>query len=490
LSIYDVVIKGGSLVVPFQGLQKTDIGISGEKIAAIDRDIPASNARQIIDASNKFVFPGAVDSHFHVGIYRPFEDDAASESTSAASGGVTTILSYFRTGKDYLNKIGPYKEILPELLERSSSSFVTDYGYHIACFTEEHISEIEWLVKEGGVSTLKYYMFYKLLTLAGATPEAQNYLMIDNTVDFSFLYKFMKEVSRVNQIYNQYGNISLSVHCENPEVIRGTQAEVQANPGNVLLKDYSDARPPWQEELAINETAIMAKHTNCPANLLHLSSRLAVEAGKDVSHRYPDIDFLLEATLHHLGLSNDMDLEQSAKVNPPIRSQEDVEYLWKSVIDGTIKTVASDHACPPLERKQGDLWTCMPGFGGTSLMFPILITEGYHKRGLPLHRIAELSSANPAIYHNLHPKKGAVMIGSDADFAVIDIDLEKEVTLDNLFTAQEFSPELGMKFKGWPECTVLRGRVIFENGKTTGQPGQGKYIKRPVKLHYAEFDSA
>ena len=172
MSNYDVVIKGGNLVVPFLGVQKSDIGIRGEKIAAIDRDIPAANAGMIIDASNKYVFPGAIDSHFHVGIYRPLKDDAASESTSAASGGVTTILSYFRTGKDYLNKIGPYKEILPELLELSSSSFLTDYGYHIACFTEEHIDEIEWLVKEGGVSTLKYYMFYKLLTLAGATPRS------------------------------------------------------------------------------------------------------------------------------------------------------------------------------------------------------------------------------------------------------------------------------------------------------------------------------
>jgi len=487
LDNYDVVIKGGNLVIPFLGVQKSDLGISGEKIAAIDRDIPAANARKIIDAANKYVFPGAIDSHFHVGIYRPLKDDARSESASAASGGVTTILSYFRTGKDYLNKVGPYKEILPELLELSSRSFLTDYGYHIACFTEEHIREIEWLVKEGGVSTLKYYMFYKLLTLAGATPEAQNYLMIDNTVDFSYLYKYMKEVSRVNQLYKKYGNISLSVHCENPEVIRGTQAEVQANPSGLLLKDYSNARPPWQEELAINEVAIMAKYTNCPVNLLHLSSQKAVEAGKDVSRRYSDIEFLLEATLHHLGLCYEMDLAQNAKVNPPIRSRDDVAYLWKAVIDGTIKTVVSDHACPTLEKKQGDLWTSMPGFGGTSLMFPILISEGYHKRGLPLHRIAEISSANPAIYHNLHPKKGAVMVGSDADLAIVDIDAEKEVTLENLCTAQEFSPELGMKLKGWPEQTLLRGKVIFEKGRLTGQPGQGEYVKRPVKLHYPEF---
>jgi dihydropyrimidinase/allantoinase len=121
----------------------------------------------------------------------------------------------------------------------------------------------------------------------------------------------------------------------------------------------------------------MANNTNCPVNLLHLSSRKAVEAGKDVSCRYSRLDFLLEGTLHHLGLSNDMDLGRLAKVNPPIRSRNDVEYLWNSVLDGTIKTVVSDHACATKEIKKGDLWTSLPGFGGTSLMFPILITEGY-----------------------------------------------------------------------------------------------------------------
>ncbi len=117
-------------------------------------------------------------------------------------------------------------------------------------------------------------------------------------------------------------------------------------------------------------------------------------------------------------------------------------------------------------------------------MFPILITEGYHKRGLPLHKIAELSSANPARYHNLYPKKGAMMVGSDADFAVVDINEEKKVTLENLFTAQDFSPEEGMKLKGWTAYTILRGNIIFEKGDVVGKPGKGEFIKRPVRLHY------
>lgn len=484
MSDYDLVIKGGNVVIPYAGVLRADIGIKGEKLAAIAEEIPVQNIKNTIEATNKFVFPGAVDSHFHMGIYRPFRDDATSESTSAASGGVTTILTYFRPGRNYLNKTGPYKELLPELLELSRNSYLTDYGYHLTMNTDEHIMEIEWLVREGGVSTFKYYMFYKLLNLAGSSPDAMNYLMTDTPVDLGFLYKYMKEVSRVNDIYKDYGKISLSIHCEDPEVIRATNEEVKDHPSGNLLKDYSDARPPWQEELAINEVAVMANRTNCPVNLLHLSSQRAIEAGKDVSSRYSRLDFLLEGTLHHLGLSNDMDLGRLAKVNPPIRSRKDVEYLWKSVLDNTIKTVVSDHACATKEIKKGDLWTSLPGFGGTSLMFPILITEGYHKRGLPLERIAELSATNPARYHNAFPKKGAMMVGSDADFAVVDVNEEKEVTLDDLHTAQDFSPEEGMKLKGWTEYTILRGKVIFKKGEVLGQPGYGEFIKRPIKLHY------
>ena len=487
MSAYDLVIKGGEVVIPNVGLRRADIGIVGERIAAIAEDIPPEGSPHVIDATGKYVFPGAIDSHFHVGIFRPFKDDAVSESTSAASGGVTTILTYFRTGRNYLDKTGPYKEIFPELLQLSEGSFLTDYGYHLTMLTDEHLEEIEWLVKKGGVSTFKYYMFYKLLNLAGSSPEGASYLMIDTPVDLGFLYKYMKEVSRVNDIFKDHGKISLSIHCENPEIIRATNEEVQRNPSGNPMKDYSDARPPWQEELAIHEVAVMASHANCPVNLLHLSSRKAVDAAKDVAARYPQVDFLLEGTLHHLSLSDDMGLDRMAKVNPPIRSKEDVEYLWKSVLDGWIKTVVSDHACITKEIKKGDLWTSLPGFGGTSLMFPILITEGYHKRGFPLHRIAELSSANPARYHNVYPKKGAVMVGSDADFVIIDINEEKEVTLENLYTAQDFSPEEGMKLKGWPLYTVLRGKLIFEKGRVVGQPGYGEFIKRPVKLHYGEY---
>ncbi len=483
MSTYDLVVKNGSVVIPRMGVVRADIGIVKEKISAISFNIEPGEAAKVIDASGKYVFPGAIDSHFHIGIFRPLDEDARSESKSAAWGGVTTICSYFRTGKNYLNKVGPYKEIYPEVLEKSQGSFFTDYVYHITIMTPEQISEIDMLVKEYGVSTFKYYMFYKLLDLTGAA-GGDKYLLLNTSYDLGFLYNYMKEVARANEKYKGYGKIRLSIHCEQPEIINVATQYMRQHETGKPLKDYSDARPPFSERMAIKDAEVLAGQTKCPVNLLHLSSIDAIEAGIEAAGKHPELQILLEGTLHHLGLSNDIPYGRLGKVNPPIRQREDVEALWRAVIDGDIQTVVSDHACATKKIKEGDLWTSLAGFGGTEITFPLLLTEGYRKRGVSLERIAELTSYNPAVYHDLYPKKGTIAVGSDADLAIIDLDREKEVSVESLHSAQDFTPFEGIKYKGWPTHTILRGKVIFENDRIVGQAGVGQYIKRPVRLHY------
>jgi dihydropyrimidinase/allantoinase len=479
---YDLAVVNGMVVIPGVGVIRADVAVKDGRIAAVADRIPAEAADKVLDASGKHVFPGAVDSHAHVGIYRSLEEDAASESAACAAGGVTTIASYFRTGKNYLNKTGPFKEIFPELLDRSKDHYRVDYAYHIACMSSEQIDEIEWLVKEGGVSTFKYYMFYKSLDLSGSESSG-GYLMLNKDVlDFGFLYRFMNEIHRVNHTFGDLNPLSLSIHCENPEVIVATMAEAQKNPTGNTMKDYSNGRPPWQEALAIKEVAFLAEQTGCPTNLLHLSSAEAVEAAVGATLEYPNTPFLLEATLHHLAMTNDDDYGTLGKVNPPVRDRDNVEFLWQAVIDGLIQTVVSDHACHPSHMRQGDLWTIMPGFGGTSLMFPVLITEGYHKRGLPLERVAELSAQNPAIHHRMYPQKGTIAVGVDADLVVVDLNQDKEVTVEALHSAQDYTPFEGMVLKGWPETTLVRGQVVFDRGEVVGRPGMGRYVRRPAGL--------
>nr|BFE70263.1 hypothetical protein GCM10020092_035640 [Actinoplanes digitatis] len=116
MSRYELVVRGGTLVLPYLGTVRADLATRDGKVAAIADEIPAAEGDEVLDATGRLVFPGAVDAHFHLGIYRPLEVDAAQETRSSLVGGATTVLSYFRTGQHYLNRTGPYGEILPEVL--------------------------------------------------------------------------------------------------------------------------------------------------------------------------------------------------------------------------------------------------------------------------------------------------------------------------------------------------------------------------------------
>jgi dihydropyrimidinase/allantoinase len=249
------------------------------------------------------------------------------------------------------------------------------------------------------------------------------------------------------------------------------------------LEAYSQARPPLTERLSIYEAAILAEATGCPINLLHLSSALALQAGIETRRQHPHLKIKLETTLHHLALTYDTAGGIKGKVNPPIRTQRDADSLWQGLLDGEVDTVVSDHACCFEENKGDDLWTALPGFGGSTLLYPVLLSEGYHKRKLSLTRIAELAAANPAVNFGLYPRKGTLVVGGDADFAIVDLEKKQTVTTGLLQSAQDFTPFQGIEITGWPTEAVLRGQVVFSNGKIIARPGVGEYIKRPVGLH-------
>jgi dihydropyrimidinase/allantoinase len=474
----DLGILGGTVVAPYSTPVRSDIAIRDGRIIEIGHDLDRSSFDEILDAKDKLVFPGGVDAHFHIGIYHPISEDAESETRSSLAGGVTSVLSYFRTGSHYLNKTGPYREIFPEVLRATEGHAYTDYGYHIGVMTSSQVGEVDWLVGEMGVTSFKYYMFYKALNLSSSSTAGAAYTMSD-VYDLGHLFRFMQAVSAASKKYGARGRISLSLHCEHAEIIRTFLDEVQAE-GLEGLEAYHRARPPFQERLAIAEATLLADETKCPINLLHLSSAEALSGGLKARRDYPDLDVKLETTLHHLALTyDDPHGIQSAKVNPPIRSRHDVDTLWAAVLEGDIDQVVSDHACCDLSQKQGGTWEALPGFGGTSLIYPVLVSEGYHKRRLPLQRIAELASAGPARNFGLYPRKGNIAVGSDADLTIVDPNVQAPVTLDRLLSAQDHSPFEGFQIKGWPTHTIRAGRVVFANGRIQGEP-DGRYLKRPL----------
>lgn len=472
---FDTVVLGGTAVLPYVGAVRCDVGVRDGRLAALADALAPADGDVVVDARGRLVLPGAVDSHFHIGIYRDLATDARSETASALAGGVTTVVSYFRTGSHYLNKSGPYQTIFPEVVAATEGHAHTDFGYHIGIMTSEQLDEVAWLVGQG-VASFKYYMFYKGLNLTSDSTRGTAYTMSD-AYDLGHLYLLMQQVAAAAVRHRAEGRVSLSLHCEQAELIRVFIEQVKRfGPGG--LEGYHHSRPPLTERLSMAEAMVLADATQCPVNLLHLSSGEAIAAASASRRAHPHLDIRLETTLHHLALTWDTAGGILGKVNPPIRTADDREALWQAVVDGRIDTVVSDHACCAEEDKARDLWSALPGFGGTALLYPYLVSEG-PRRGLSLARVVELASANPARAFGLYPRKGALAVGSDADLVILDPEREQTVTPEALHSAQDFTPFAGMRVKGWPTATLLRGQVVYRDGKVVGRPA-GRFVKRPV----------
>ena len=476
----DLLIKNGNVVFPGRGVVRADIAVDKGKISQIGTHLDLK-AEETLDAKGKHVFPGIIDSHFHVGIYRPLDQDALSESASAVAGGVTTILSYFRTGRNYLNQSGPYETIFKKVLELSKDNFYSDYGYHLAPVTRTHVKEIPMLASDYGVTTFKYYMFYRGLVLKGEFKKGaveKEYLLSDDPYDLGHLLNIMNAIVESNKNESLMQSARLSIHAEDAELIRATREELNKKSEDLSpLEAYSRSRPPASERLALIQAAELASATACPINFLHISSETALSTIQELSSRYPNLDKMTEVTVHHLMLSEETDCGVLGKVNPPIRTSKDSEALWKGISEHRVHTVASDHACVTREQKGEDIWTAEPGFAGTELLLPSLITEGYLVRKIPLEQIAQLVTSNPAKYHGLAGRKGDIAVGYDADFAICDIEEKRTVDHNNLHSAQDFSPFDGLELSGWTSTTIVRGNIVYDDTKVKGKP-LGKYLNR------------
>lgn len=484
--MYDLLINNVRVVRPNEsGTFQASIAIKDGKIAKVAAGINDAEAAQVYDGKNQLAFPGITDAHMHTGIYNPLEEDAVSESKAAAMGGVTSSLNYMRTGKYYLNKTGPYAEFFPEVLDISKGRFFVDYTYHIAPIQYSHIDEIEMLVEKFGVTSFKIFMFYGNYGLHGTSNTQKDFLMTPDGeyYDYAHFEFIMRGVKKAMDRFPEKANsISLGLHCETAEIMRAYTNIVQKEGKLQGLRAYSAARPPHSEGLAIFIASYLAHETSCAnINLLHLTSAKAVDAALMMQQVFPHINFRREVTLAHLILDYDCECGLHAKVNPPIRSREDVEYLWEHVLAGNIDWVCSDHACCKAEFKtdaheKENVWLAKSGFGGSEFLLSGLYTEGT-KRGLSVNRMAELLCWNPAQrFGLLH--KGDIAEGFDGDVVLIDPDQSFTVNSGDSPSTQGYSVFEGHTFKGPVTATFLRGNLIYENGAIVGE-AKGQYLHRP-----------
>jgi allantoinase len=349
-----------------------------------------------------------------------------------------------------------------------------------------HIDEIPELISRHGVASFKIFMFYGSHGLHGASDAQREFLMIgkDERYDYAHFEFIMRGVQKARELLPASApQISLSLHCETAEIMTAYTKRVEKDKSLSGLAAYSASRPQHSEGLAVFIASYLANETALPnINLLHLSSKKAVQAALMMAETFPHIDFRREVTIGHLMLDINSKAAELAKVNPPIRPREDVEFLWQALLAGELDWVCSDHACCRHETKIpkryfGNIWMAKSGFGGTEYLLPALVSEGT-RRGMSYNHMARVTAWNPAQRFGLN-RKGDLAVGFDADIALVDPARTWTIAAKDSPSTQGYTPFEGLEMSARVDATFLRGMKVFEDGQVVGKP-RGEYLHRPT----------
>jgi dihydropyrimidinase len=446
----DLLLVGGRLVVPGAGESRAAVGVADGRIVALLDDKARPPARETLDLGGRVVLPGVIDPHTHVTLGPP--DGWFTETRAAAVAGITTILDFQLLSSSYL-------EAYPGIRREADARACVDYGLHFCPSVESHLEELDTWVRDLGVSSFKFYMNFRgdegaYLGVAGA--------------DDGYLWELCQRVAR-------HPRGLLCLHTENIEIANRLQARLMAE-GREGLGAWGAARPPVTEAENVHRAGFFARETGCPVYIVHLSSAAALREVRLARAQGARVH--AETCPQYLAHTEDSPLGLLAKCNPPLRTSGDVEALWEGLRDGSIDAVGSDHVPRPRSAKGGTTWKAARGTPTLSMILPVLLSEGVHRRGLALERVAELVSLTPARLFNLYPRKGTIQVGSDADFTVVDLDLERSVRWQDLHSYADYTLWEGRRLRGWPVMTISRGRVVARDGEYLGAPGHGHYLSR------------
>ncbi len=450
---FDLILRGGQAVLP-DGLARVDIGVRGGKIAAIAPEL-SGTAAWTLPAGDKLILPGLVDPHVHMGI--PIKDtwsadDFTSGSVAAACGGVTTLLDFTvqRPGQTL-------HQALEERLARAHAQCHVDYGLHINITDRPltHLDEIPTLIAEGFTS-FKAFTTYR---------EAGMWM------PWPTLRQVLAQIAA-------HGGL-LMIHAEDNDTIERLTAHHLAA-GHHAPIYHPRSRPAEAEALAIEQAAAIAGALGAPLYVVHLSSRLGLEAAGRA--RAQGVRLLLETCPQYLLLDESAYWEPAghrAITTPPLRTPADREALWQALAAGDIDTVGTDH-CPFTQAQKdryGGRFDLTPnGLPAVETRLPLLYTYGVAAGRISLTRLVELTATRPAALFGFGRRKGALVVGLDADLVLFDPAPTWRITAGNQHGAADWTPYEGFPLQGKVDTVLLRGEALVSQGEFVGENVWGRLL--------------
>jgi dihydroorotase len=431
--IADLVVHGGTIVTP-DAEYSASIAIKDGRILAIGDHAAMPAARESLDATGLHILPGAIDVHVH---FRdpgyPQKEDFASGTAAAAFGGVTTVF-------DMPNTLPPIADAasLAEKHTIAGAKAHVDYGLY-AVLGEDSIGNVGELV-EGGIIGFKLYMGNTF----GRIPSPTTGAMLEA---FEIVAPTGKRIS---------------LHAETNSIMERREARLRAM-GRTDPLAHLAARPAVVAVEAVERAATLAEWTGARIHILHISSAAELRPLAEAKAR--GVDITGETCPQYLLLSAD-DYEAKRgviRVNPPVREIDNQDPIWQALADGTIDMIATDHAPHSLEEKtREDIWTVDCGFPGVETQMPLMLTE-LARRKARLSDYVRWSAEKPAKVWGLYPTKGALMVGSDADLAIVDTNRPWTIDDAAIQSTAKISPWHGMQATALPIHTIVRGRFAMKD---------------------------